>query len=133
MVDVQVTGVNDLLKKMRKLPERVQKNVLTGAIRAAATSLKKEAQAKVPRNTGDLRKSIKVVKRKSKDRNIIIFSVAPLLKETHGFLAHFHEFGTSKMAASPFMRPAFENKGEDTIEVGKKYIAKKIDKEVAKL
>jgi len=34
--------------------------------------------------------------------------------------------------AQPFMRPAYENKGEEAIEATKEYLAKRIDKEVQK-
>lgn len=133
MVDVKVTGMQDILKKLKTLPERVQKNVLTGGIRAGAAAIAKEAKAKVPKSSGELKKSIGVVKRKSRDKTIVSFTVAPRLKKDHGFLAHFHEFGTSTMAATPFMRPAYESRGAEAIDVTKQYMTKRIDKEVAKL
>lgn len=35
--------------------------------------------------------------------------------------------------AHPFMRPAYENKGEETIEVAKTYMAQRLDKEIQKV
>lgn len=133
MVDVSITGVDEILKKLHKMPERVQKNVLTGAIRAGANSIRKEARMRAPKQSGALSKSISTVRRKEREKNIVSFSVVPRLSKKHGFLAHMHEFGTSKMPASPFMRPAFYAKGHETIDVAKNYMRKRIDREIAKL
>ena len=132
MVDVEVKGMEDILKRLKVLPEKIQSRVLVGAIRAGASSISKEMKLLSPKDTGTLSKSIGIVKRRSKDKNLVHFTVAPLNKKG-GWIAHFHEFGTSKMAANPFVRPAFESKGEETIEVAKKYMSKRLDKEIAKL
>jgi HK97 gp10 family phage protein len=47
--------------------------------------------------------------------------------------AHFVEFGTSKMAARPFMRPAFESRKAGAVEAIKSYLLSRIPKEVEKL
>lgn len=49
------------------------------------------------------------------------------------FYWRFVEFGTSKMAARPFMRPAFEVKKQAAVEAIRDYLAKRIPKEVEKL
>ena len=127
-----ITGLDDVLKKLKALPERVQKNVVTGAIRAGAKPIVKEARALVPKDTGTLKKSIGIKKRRSRDKNIIHFSVAPLVKKG-GWTAHFVEFGTVKMSAKPFMRPAVEKTVDETIKTAQDYMKKRIDKELAKL
>jgi len=132
MADSSVKGLEELIKSLEKFPVNVQKNVVTGAIRAGGTLIKKEAQLNVSKDTGSLKKSITVVKRRSKNKNLIIFSVVPKLKNKHGYLAHFFEFGTSKMAANPFLRPAYENKGKESIVAVRSYMAKRIEKEIQK-
>lgn len=133
-MDIEIKGVDELLRKLRQLPEKVQKRVVVGAVRAAAKPLIKEARAKVPVDTGNLKKSIGVTKRRSKNKNIIHFSISPRKGgKYNGFYGHFVEFGTSKMPAKPFLRPAFESKGKETIEAAKQYMARRIDKELKKL
>jgi len=127
-----VAGLDEILKKLKKLPERVQKNVVTGAIRASAKPILQEAKALVSKDSGTLKKSIAVVKRRSKDKNLIHFSIAPRIKKG-GYIAHFLEFGTVKMSAKPFMRPAVEKKSSETIQFAQDYMKKRIDKELAKL
>lgn len=128
----EVKGLEDVLKKLKKLPEKIQKRVVTGAIRAGSKPIIQEAKNLVPTKTGTLKKSIGVVKRRSRDKNITHFSVAPL-KKKGGWYAHFVEFGTSKMSAKPFMRPSFEKKGEESIKFVREYMKKRVDKEIAKL
>lgn len=132
MSDVEILGMDAILKKLKILPERVQKNVLVGAVRASAKPMIKEAKSLVPVESGTLKKSIGIRKRRSKDKKIVRFSVAPL-KKKDGWYAHFVEFGTVKQTAHPFMRPAFEKKGMESIDEAKKYMTKRIDKEIAKL
>ena len=132
MSDIKMLGVDAILKKMKMLPDRVQKNVMVGAIRASAKPIIKEARALVPKDIGTLKKSIVATRRKSKDKNIIHFSVAPT-KKKGGWYAHLIEFGTVKSEAHPFMRPALEKKSDETITVAKEYMIKRIDKEIAKL
>lgn len=49
------------------------------------------------------------------------------------YYAAFVEFGTSKMAARPFLRPAFEAKKSEAVKAIRDYIAARIPDEVAKL
>jgi len=143
MVDVKVSGINEILKKLKKLPIVMQKRVVTGAIRASAAAINKEAKLNVPKDEGDLKKSLSVIKRKTKDKNIIYFSVVPKTKLLHKIQdakgeRHYNygglvEFGSSKMSARPYLRPAFESKGAEAISIAKAYMKKRIDKEIAKL
>jgi HK97 gp10 family phage protein len=45
----------------------------------------------------------------------------------------FVEFGTSKMSARPFMRPAFDGNKLEALNRIKEYLTARIDKEAAKL
>ena len=132
MVDVKV-DMGDLLKKLRTLPEKVQKNVLTGAVRAGAKPIVKEAKRLVPVRTGNLKKSIGVNKRRTVG-TVVRFSISPRKGGKYdGYYGAFVEFGTKKMAPRPFMRPAFEAKGEESIDAVREYIAKRLEKELKKL
>lgn len=122
-----------LLKTLKIFPERVQKNIMTGAVRAATKPIIDDARKNVTVDTGNLKKSIGVVKRKSSDKSIIWFTVSPRKGgKNNGFYGHMIEFGTSKMAAQPFMRPAFENQDQQSIEAAKEYMKKRIPKEIEK-
>lgn len=122
----------ELLKTLKKFPINIQKNVMTGAIRASANVIRDEARIRVPKKTKNLSKSIVSIKRRA-ERGQVYFSVTPSKgKPNDGWYAHFIEFGTSKMSAKPFMRPAFEQSENESLSAAKEYIAKRIPQEVAK-
>lgn len=126
-------GQKDLLRALRQFPLNIQKNAMTGTIRAAAKPIVKAVKDNAPVKKGILKKSIGVVKRKTKNRATVRFSVtARKGGKYNGWYAHFPEFGTSKMAAKPFFRPAYENQSNQSIEAAKTYLSKRIDKEVSK-
>lgn len=151
-VDVKITGMEEILKKLKKLPVELRNNLLSGAIRAGAKLVADEARARVPKDSEHLKKSILVRKRRSKNKTILHFTVAPVSKvmwkfqDAHG-LKHYNygniveegrsswavENGASNMPAQPYMRPAFEKKGEEAIDATRKYLAERIDKQIAKL
>ena len=122
-----------LLDSLKQFPQNIQNNVLVGAVRAGAKPLVDAAKANVPVDTANLKKSIGINRKKTKDKSQVWFTVSPRKGgKKDGFYVHMVEFGTSKMAAQPFMRPAFESQDKQSIEAVKEYMALRIDKEVEK-
>lgn len=117
MIDVSI-DIGDLKKKLNRLPKRIRKNVLDGAVRAGARPIVEEARRRVPKRTRNLEKSIGVNKRRSKDPYVIIFSVSPRVGgKYNGYYGLFVERGhpivkggkvVGYAPAKPFMRPAFD-------------------------
>ena len=60
MAELRVEGLEELHRALAALPTNIEKNIMSGAIRAGLNVLKKRAQANVPINQGVLKKSIKV-------------------------------------------------------------------------
>ena len=121
-----------LLKALKKLPINIQKNVMVGSTRAGAKVVSDEAKRLVPIKSGRLKKSIGITKRKSRVGEVR-FSVSPRKGgKNNAFYGRFIEFGTSKMQAKPFLRPALEKSVDETLKASKDYIAKRLPKEVAK-
>ncbi len=140
-------------KAIAKLPEVLQQKVVVGATRAAASVIAADAKEKVPVRTGLLKKSIGVAKAKKRDtkNGHVKFYVVPKSKisftakvtvdgqsgklkgKVNAYYAHMVEFGTSKMAAQPFLRPAYENSADKSIKAFQAYALKRVDKEIAKL
>ena len=125
-----------LMKGLGKFPANIQKNVMTGANRAAAVVIQKEARLLAPKDKGDLQKSIVVRKTRSKGRTDTIHKVALTFGKNskyNGWYGSFLEFGTVHMAARPFMRPALYKKQISVVEASREYVAKRYAKEVAKI
>lgn len=121
-----------LIETLQKFPKNIQKNVMVGAVRAGANIIRDEARRKVPIKTGTLKKSIVSIQRKAQN-GLITFSVTPSKGKTNdGWYAHFVEFGTSHSSAKPFLRPAFDQSNNESLEASKRYIAERIPQELAK-
>ena len=120
-----------LIKTLNTLPQNIQKNVMVGAVRAGSNIIRDEARRLVPIDTGNLKKSIVSIRRKG-DKNTIQFSVTPSRGKNDGWYAHFIEFGTSKMSAKPFLRPALESQQSEVLQKTKEYIANRLPNEVMK-
>ncbi|MFY4844578.1 HK97-gp10 family putative phage morphogenesis protein [Aliarcobacter butzleri] len=119
-----------LLKALSAFPKNIQKNVMTGATRAAANVVRDRARELVPKRTKNLAKSIVSIQQKAESGQIK-FSVTPSRSGKYdGWYAHFIEFGTVKMSAKPFMRPAMEQTQDESLNAAKEYIAKRIPEEI---
>lgn len=144
----EIKGLKELSKALKDFPKNVQNNILTSAIRSGATTIQKEAKNNVAVDTGLLKKSI-IVKRRRSKKEIIKFSIgirrikdarewfekkqnSKYFKEKpkDAYYAHMVEFGTSKMEAKPFMRIALEAKAEEVIGEVRKKMQQRIDKEI---
>ncbi len=155
MSDVQIHGMNDLLKSLEQFSENFQKKVVRGAIRAGAAGIVKDAKKNVPTHLGILKKSIGLTQRRFRSKSLIGFSISPrkdiLVKEfikigrvqkwsvskRTGFKSSnfdnyggYVEFGNSKMAAQSYLRNAYNNMGPESIRLAREYMAKRIDKEI---
>ncbi len=140
-------------KALEKLPGVLQQKVVVGASRAAAKVVADEAKENVPVRSGLLKKSISVrmVPKRKTEHGHVKFYVVPLSKvsfnskvtvngqsgklkgKVNAYYAHMVEFGTSKMAAHPFLRPAFENSADKSVKAFQAYALKRAEKEIAKL
>ena len=120
-----------LIKTLQTLPKNIQNNVVVGGIRAGANVVREEARRLVPVDKGDLKKSLATIRRKAKQGEIT-FSVTASKGKHRSWHGHFVEFGTSKMVAKPFLRPALENKQDEVLEAAKDYIGNRLPNEVAK-
>lgn len=150
----KIDGLRELNDALKKLPEAVAKNVLRGATNAGASVIRAEAKQRAPVYTGSLiardhpppgtlKKSI--IQRQARQLSSLVKQVFHVgvrsgrgVKDKAGrsldaYYWRFVEFGTSKMAARPFLRPAFEAKKMAAVEAIRKYLAERIPREAAKL
>ena len=143
-VSVRIDGLNLLGERMRKLSEKVNKEIAFKATIKAARLIRKYAKENIVKNdsieTGALLNSI-VVKRLTKTRNTAEYVVAPSTasmkryvaksrakrhriegKQTYEdlgdfFYARFIEYGTVNAPARPFLRPALEEHRDEAAAV----------------
>ncbi len=135
---MQLKGFKELASALRELPQRVSRNALRAAVNAGATEIKKEARIQSPVDTGLLKKNLyqkQVREASGPNRQTFYVGVRQGVvrnkdgtKKDMPFYWKFMEFGTSKLPAAPFLRPAFESKKEDAV----KRISEKLDERIQK-
>jgi HK97 gp10 family phage protein len=129
-IDSHVAGLAELENFLKALPDDVSRKMLRSALMSAARPIMRQAQENVQQTFGNSRRStgtlaagivrgraktglaarvdVKLRKPKSRGKQTING-----VKKAHGddpFYGRFLEFGTSKMPARPFLKPAAMSK-----------------------
>lgn len=105
-----ISGGEALAAALAEIPKAMEKKILARAMRDAAKPMLDDAKRLAPVLTGQLRKSIKIrsIKRNRKGRVGVVISTEKGFFKGETFYGAFLEFGTKKLPARPFIRPAFE-------------------------
>lgn len=139
-VTVKVEGLAELDRALRELlPASVRGRPLRAAVAAGARIVAKEAKSRVPVDSGLVRSRIRVMSNPQQQRQARAESVVGVRrsgkarKDQDPYYWRFVEFGTRKMRARPFLRPALEAKRNEATQMIRERLAKRIEAEVAKL
>lgn len=151
-----IKGLSELSAALKELPNRIARNALRRSVARGAVVIRDEAKTRAPVSTtppapgdplpGTLKRSI-VIKH-DKDRSILT-SQTYVVAVRHGkkyrnqgkkgnrsqdaYYWRWVEFGTVKMAARPFMRPAFEAQKEAAVQEIARVLAERIAQEAQTL
>lgn len=104
-IDVRITGVDELLRKVDRASKNVPEAARRGCLRGAVV-IEGAAKGHAPVKTGMLRNSIK------SEPIPLGAQVGP-----HVEYAAYQEYGTMYMPAQPYMRPAVEEKRKEVQRV----------------
>lgn len=130
MINFDMKGGAEIDKSLRSIDLKVQRKIVSKALREGAKPIVKEAKqnAKKTTRTGTLWKSIKAVTGKSKRylKSIVITTTKGKGVKHDAFYAHLVEFGTAHSRPSPFMRPALDAKADEAIKTVAKEIARQV-------
>lgn len=159
-VDMNVTGLDGVLEVLQQLPPEVvstRGGPVVRALRKAAVVIKEQAQATVVRRTGALANALMVSRGRrlaggAKGERYIVWmgkfrrkyantrknrnaGLVGKRYEVDGpqFYGRFLEYGTSKMSAKPFLRPAVAARGQQAINVFERELRAGVDAVVRKL
>lgn len=102
-INAEFRGVKELENALVQLPLSMQKQVLLSALKKAAKPVVTVAKEKARKRSGKGAKSIKA--RTNKKLKPIGISIGPSKENFH---MNFIEFGTVKLPAKPFLRPAWD-------------------------
>ncbi len=140
-MSVNQVELKKLLTSMRKFAVNVQRNVVNGSTRAAAKVVKEEIKARVPYQYGTLESALHVKKKRSGPNESIYSATIKKIvlengeggsKNTRQY-AFYLEYGTERMSAHPFIRPALHGVGNRPLDAAKRYFFSRLPKEKKKL
>jgi HK97 gp10 family phage protein len=102
-IDVQVSGLKELEQNLKRLPDEIALKVLASAVFAGAAVVRDEAKRLCPVETGNLRNSIRIKRKKRATRNAtVVYQVGPGRSKkqngkysVNGYYGHLVEFGTA--------------------------------------
>jgi HK97 gp10 family phage protein len=148
--EITVEGLAALEQALTQLPEKIERNVIRGALRAGSKVFLQEARRRVPIKTGALRKSIRISVRRTRS-GLVAYTKAG---DKEAFYAQLVEFGTtahfikpSKAKAldvggslreivrhpgsgpKPYMRPAFDIGARPAVLAYAAYIRRRLTKQ----
>jgi len=155
MADVYVKGMREIGARLKLLPLTVKDKIATDAIAQGTKLLRDSAKAEAPEVSGLLKAGIRYARRRKNiphDKVIYVVyvrSVRPSSgKRARGrrakpgavskpkpktpFYWYFVEFGTSRMAANPFMERAFGKSAMAALEKGRNVSRTKATKALRK-
>lgn len=107
-VDLQLVGGREFLAALKALePSGMQAHVIQPALREGGEIVRADVERAIPRDSGRLAESLRLTVAKTRARIIVGKG-----GKSGPYYGKFLEFGTAKMRARPFMRPALDhNKG----------------------
>ncbi len=98
MIELEIRGLEQFQRQLRRLSESMRGQVVQDALMAGGYIIEGYAKTEVPVDTGFLRSSIQTAR--GPDDTVVVSAEAEY--------AAYVEYGTSRMAARPYMRPAAE-------------------------
>lgn len=142
MDSMRLTGFKELAEQLKELGPRVARNSLRRAASAGATIIKDEARNLAPVDTDEMRRDIMVKRERENRDGGLMASYSVFVRsgkksrlagkrrnvQRDSYYWRFVEFGTSKMAAQPFLVPAFDMRKEDAIAAIGKSLREGIEK-----
>lgn len=122
-------SLDGLAIALKNLPLHLTDEVHIAALKKAAEPLKFKMDLLSPEDTGLMAQDLRIAKTRFKklgEHQVLVGYRKR--KDGHGFVAHFHEYGTEKMPARPFMRPADESTKIQQEEIYTNELQKQVDK-----
>jgi HK97 gp10 family phage protein len=131
-VYVDERSLADIIKTLEKINEFTQKQI-TAAAKAGAVAAQKKAKEKAPvsldgshgKPKGFLKKNIKIKAEKSKEKGKKVYSIGI---SGEAFYGVFLEYGTKRINARPFLRPAIDSQTEEIKKIVLTKLGEGVDK-----
>lgn len=107
MIEFRTNGMDEINRKLDALAGRMKGDVIIAGCAAAALEFYVEAKLRAPVQSGTLRDAIyRVYSKDNSSDGRAVYHVSVNRSKAPHF--HLVEYGTSRAAAHPFMRPAYD-------------------------
>ena len=127
--EIGVTGLAELEQKLLQLEKMTAAKAVRGALMTATRPMRDRARALAPVDTGNLVSQIRARSALAGQQRGTAATVHLLVGES-GYYGSFIEFGTAKMAARPFLRPAFDETAPQVVERFRASLARRIKRQL---
>lgn len=91
--EIRIDGLADFYKQLQTLPAKIEGNVMRGALRAGQKEFMDEAKRLVPKDSGDLEKSIRI-RFRAKSQKYGWVRMNLVAGDAKAWYAHIIEFGS---------------------------------------
>ncbi len=145
--EIQIRGLDEIERRLQQLPEKLRRRHLKDILREGLTLVYDEAKIRAPRRLSKGWEAF--VERGTRLADAIAITISVTAKKAtgkvgidtkkarHGHLLEFgtkpHKIGKIQHPGSrprPFMRPAMDAKGDDSLNTMASKLAKAVEKEV---
>ena len=135
MATFEISGVEEIRRAFAVLPKRVASKVIRQSIRNALKPVLLDAKRRCPVATGRLRDSIVLRASPRRRAGVIALEIrtGPGQFEGETYYGGMVEYGTSKMPARPFMRPAYDANKVTAKAAATRMIREGVDREARAL
>jgi len=116
-----------LMKNLKAVEPKLRKRILTGATKASAKVIQEKAITNAPEDSGDLKASIKIKKKRNSSK-AINYSVGIDKSNPAISYAHMIEFGKKDSSPDFFMTNALNSTENEALQANKEYIKRRLDK-----
>jgi HK97 gp10 family phage protein len=131
-VNFKFEGGKEIAAAMKELGVSASGRIVRSALNRSANVVTKRAKELVPVDSGELRRAIakrlRRARRGSDKQTVLVGIERPTSRR-----AHFAEFGTSRSAAHPFLRPSLDESAAEVLRVQQEAMRAGLEREVAKL
>lgn len=130
MISLSVRGEKKIMRQLKKLPVKIRRKVLRKASREAMKPVLKAARNNAPKQSGALKKAIKLRALKRNRRGLVGVKVAVGKDWFQGdqFYGAFQEFGYKGIEGKHFVENAYDTHGEGAKRRFMDLVPKQIEK-----
>lgn len=116
MAKIELEGMQELLDNLQQLGQKASR-VENQALTKAAEPILADAVQNAPEKTGRGKRGLTISRprKKGEEKYVLVGLERGDISEI--FYMKFHEFGTSKMKARPFLGPAYEKHKQKAVEI----------------